>query len=115
MSIHLSSTFPCAQLGASNKLLSALQSLYTRGMLAQFVVDEAHCISQWGHDFRPDYKRLNELRVKFPSVPVMAVTATATPRVQADVVLQLRLRDTKWSVATHPNVYCCVCILYKGW
>eukprot|EP00731_Ephydatia_muelleri_P016671 Em0009g1095a len=104
------------KLGASNKLLSALQSLYTRGMLARFVIDEAHCISQWGHDFRPDYKRLNELRVKFPSVPVMAVTATATPRVQADVVLQLRLRDTKWLVATHPNICTAVytCIFYAS-
>lgn len=84
------------QLAASQKLNTTLQALYSRGKISRFVIDEAHCISQWGHDFRPDYKRLCELRHKFPTVPLMALTATATPRVRADILNQLKLRDTKW-------------------
>ncbi len=56
-------------------------------------IDEAHCISQWGHDFRPDYRKLEALRESLPGVPVIACTATATPRVQRDVVEQLQLHD----------------------
>lgn len=107
------------QVSASNKLISALQNLYERGLLARFVIDEAHCVSQvcfqvytqsaecvqtftfnpptlilqWGHDFRPDYKKLHELRKKFPQVPMMALTATATPRVQKDIHNQLNMRQ----------------------
>lgn len=76
---------------ASNRLISTLENLYERGLLARFVIDEAHCVSQWGHDFRPDYKRMNILRQKFPSVPVMALTATANPRVQKDILTQLKI------------------------
>lgn len=57
------------------------------------VVDEAHCISQWGHDFRPDYRRIAELRRRFPGVPCLAVTATATDRVRSDIMENLELRD----------------------
>ncbi|KAM8972336.1 recQ-like DNA helicase BLM [Pelodytes ibericus] len=76
---------------ASTRLISAMQNLYDRQLLARFVIDEAHCVSQWGHDFRPDYKRLNMLRQKFPSLPVMALTATANPRVQKDILNQLKM------------------------
>jgi superfamily II DNA helicase RecQ len=55
-------------LAPSSQLLDALLSLYNRGKLARFVIDEAHCVSQWGHDFRPDYKKLSVLRQKFPKV-----------------------------------------------
>ena len=61
--------------------------------LRMIAIDEAHCISEWGHDFRPDYRALAELRDLFPQVPVMALTATATERVQRDIVDQLRLKD----------------------
>ncbi|NXL88012.1 BLM protein, partial [Alectura lathami] len=76
---------------ASNRLVSALENLYTRRLLARFVIDEAHCVSQWGHDFRKDYKRLNMLRKKFHAVPMMALTATANPRVQKDIQNQLEM------------------------
>nr|XP_008510865.1 PREDICTED: Bloom syndrome protein isoform X1 [Equus przewalskii]XP_008510866.1 PREDICTED: Bloom syndrome protein isoform X1 [Equus przewalskii]XP_008510867.1 PREDICTED: Bloom syndrome protein isoform X1 [Equus przewalskii] len=76
---------------ASNRLITTLENLYERKLLARFVIDEAHCVSQWGHDFRQDYKRMNMLRQKFPSVPVMALTATANPRVQKDILTQLKI------------------------
>ncbi|XP_071388298.1 recQ-like DNA helicase BLM [Centroberyx affinis] len=85
------------KVSASNRLICALQNLYERGLLARFVIDEAHCVSQWGHDFRPDYKKLHELRQKFPNVPIMALTATATPRVQKDILNQLQM--------TRPQVF----------
>ena len=56
-------------------------------------IDEAHCISEWGHDFRPEYRQIAELRFRFPKLPFMALTATATDRVRADIVTQLKLRD----------------------
>jgi ATP-dependent DNA helicase RecQ len=58
-----------------------------------FVIDEAHCISEWGHEFRDDYRRLGELRSTFPHTPIAAFTATATPKVREDILSQLRLND----------------------
>lgn len=68
--------------------------------VAAIAIDEAHCISQWGHDFRPEYRRLAELRERFPGVPVHAYTATATPRVREDIQQQLALRDPVELVGT---------------
>jgi ATP-dependent DNA helicase RecQ len=71
--------------------LDFLQSL----TVSLCVVDEAHCISEWGHDFRADYRNLHVLRRSFPDAPIMAVTATATERVVDDILSQLHLRDTQ--------------------
>jgi len=74
--------------------------------IAQFAIDEAHCISEWGHDFRPEYRELKKLREHFPDAPVMALTATATERVRADIVKQLKLREPRCYVASfnRPNL-----------
>jgi ATP-dependent DNA helicase RecQ len=69
--------------------LETLKGLSVR----RFAIDEAHCISQWGHDFRPEYRQLAVLRRQFPSASLHACTATATPRVREDIVAQLQLRD----------------------
>lgn len=63
--------------------------------LSLFAIDEAHCISEWGHDFRPDYRNLRVLRERFPGVPLMALTATANPRVKEDILAQLQLEKGK--------------------
>ncbi len=63
--------------------------------MVSMAVDEAHCISHWGHDFRPEYRQVGELRAKRPNLPIQAFTATATPEVQRDICKQLGLRDPK--------------------
>lgn len=73
----------------SQALVRALGDLHVRQRLARIVIDEAHCVSQWGHDFRPDYKQLGEMRQQFRGVPVMALTATATENVKVDVIHNL--------------------------
>jgi ATP-dependent DNA helicase RecQ len=65
-----------------------------------FAIDEAHCISEWGHEFRPEYRQLNRLRAMFPDQPIAAFTASATQRVRHDIVEQLRLRDPLKSVSS---------------
>ncbi len=74
--------------------------------IAQFAIDEAHCISEWGHDFRPEYRELKKLQTHFPDVPVMALTATATERVRTDIVKQLKLREPRCYIASfnRPNL-----------
>ncbi len=72
-----------------------------------FVIDEAHCVSEWGHDFRREYRQLSVLRRRHPRVPMLAFTATATPRVRIDIVAQLALREPKLHVSSfnRPNLF----------
>ena len=74
--------------------------------IAALAVDEAHCISEWGHDFRPEYRRLKEVRHVIPDIPILALTATATERVREDILLQLELRDPAVFLASfnRPNL-----------
>ncbi len=75
--------------------------------LSAFAIDEAHCVSEWGHDFRPEYRRLASLRSQYRDVPMWALTATATERVKADIIRQLDLRDPFVQVSSfnRPNLY----------
>jgi ATP-dependent DNA helicase RecQ len=74
--------------------------------IAQIAIDEAHCISEWGHDFRPEYRELKKLRKHLPDVPIMALTATATERVRGDIIKELKLHDPRCYVASfnRPNL-----------
>ncbi|XP_031588470.1 ATP-dependent DNA helicase Q5 [Oreochromis aureus] len=76
---------------ASPSFQPCLMDLCSRGLLSYLAVDEAHCVSQWGHDFRPDYLKLGELRARLQGVPCLALTATAPKNVQEDIIQSLKL------------------------
>ena len=87
-------------------MLSGFLSDLQRWQPNLLAIDEAHCISEWGHDFRPEYRQLAKLRELFPATPMMALTATATGRVRRDIVDHLRLRQPGYYVASfnRPNL-----------
>lgn len=69
-----------------------LTEAYGKLPITLIAVDEAHCVSSWGHDFRPSYRRLNRLKLMMPNVPILAVTATATTKVRDDIIKVLNLK-----------------------
>ena len=88
------------------KLLTEIPYLLSHIKISLFAIDEAHCISQWGHDFRPDYTQLGQLHEHFPDVPIMALTATADKVTRHDILEQLKIQDAKEFISSfdRPNL-----------
>jgi ATP-dependent DNA helicase RecQ len=91
----------------SQSFLPFLEVVKSRIGISGFAIDEAHCVSEWGHDFRPEYRQLGQLRQIYPQVPIMALTATATERVRQDILDQLKLRSPQTHITSfnRPNLY----------
>ncbi len=89
------------------KFLPFLERVRSQIGISAFAIDEAHCVSEWGHDFRPEYRQMRQLRQRYPDIPLLALTATATKRVQQDIVEQLTLRQPGIHISSfnRPNLY----------
>lgn len=84
----------------NESFLPFLEVVKSRVGISGFAIDEAHCVSEWGHDFRPEYRQLGQLRSRYPEVPIMALTATATARVRQDILEQLKLRSPQTHITS---------------
>ena len=86
-----------------------MKTIYNQGELSRIAIDEAHCISEWGHDFRPAYCHLSHFRQTYPTVPIICLTATATPSVRKDIIKTLKLDPTKITTfctsTSRPNLH----------
>jgi len=91
----------------AEKFLPFLDTVRSQIGISAFAIDEAHCVSAWGHDFRPEYRQMRQLRQRYPDIPMLALTATATGRVQQDIIQQLTLRQPGIHIASfnRPNLY----------
>ncbi len=89
------------------KFLPFLDQVRSQIGISAFAIDEAHCVSEWGHDFRPEYRQMKQLRQRYPDIPILALTATATGRVRQDIIQQLTLREPGIHIASfnRPNLY----------
>jgi ATP-dependent DNA helicase RecQ len=89
------------------KFLPFLDQVRSQIGISAFAIDEAHCVSEWGHDFRPEYRQMKQLRQRYPDIPILALTATATGRVRQDIIEQLTLRQPGIHLASfnRPNLY----------
>ncbi|KAL5724648.1 DNA helicase [Ranunculus cassubicifolius] len=95
------------KISKSKRFMSKLEKCHHAGRFSLIAIDEAHCCSQWGHDFRPDYKNLGILKTQFPTIPMLALTATATNKVQTDLMEMLRIPKCVKFVSTvnRPNLF----------
>jgi ATP-dependent DNA helicase RecQ len=107
LSNHVKLLYVAPERLMSRSFLAQLDQIEKNVGLSLIAVDEAHCVSEWGHDFRPEYRQLGQLRARYPHAYMLALTATATERVRADILVQLQLRDPLVHVASfnRPNLY----------
>jgi len=103
---ELSLLYAAPERVSNARFLAQLSALYQQGLLSLFAIDEAHCVSQWGHDFRSDYLMLDVLHSRFPTVPRIALTATADEVTRADIVSRLKLDNARIFISSfdRPNI-----------